>query len=223
MCTNYHVTRAEVEYFVDQAGLDLDLDLPDWKPDIWPDYAAPAVLPAGADAAAELGVYGFWPKFLQPERHDERGRKLQPYATVNGRGEEVGTKRLYAAAWRAGQRCLVPAGYVVEPCWETGKNVWHRIGLADGHPFAVAGIWKRYDTPGGPVLGISMLTVNADGHAVMRRMHRPNDEKRSVVILRPADYDEWLHTSNVDAARAMLQLYPAAELVAEPLLSRPGA
>lgn len=28
------------------------------------------------------------------------------------------------------------------------------------------------------------------------------DEKWSVVILRPADYDEWLHTKNVDAARA---------------------
>ena len=30
----------------------------------------------------------------------------------------------------------------------------------------------------------------------MGRMHRPNDEKRSVVILRPDDYDEWLHSTN---------------------------
>lgn len=35
-----------------------------------------------------------------------------------------------------------------------------------------------------------MLTVSADGHLVMERMHKPNDEKRSVAILRPGDYDE---------------------------------
>lgn len=51
-----------------------------------------------------------------------------------------------------------------------------------------------------------MLTINAEGHdAVMKRMHRPGDEKRSVVILRPGDRDEGLHTSNSDAARAMLK------------------
>lgn len=61
-----------------------------------------------------------------------------------------------------------------------------------------------------------MMTVNADGHAVMGRLHKPGDEKRSVVISRPADYDEWLHTTNVEAARTLLQLYPADNMVAGP-------
>lgn len=61
-----------------------------------------------------------------------------------------------------------------------------------------------------------MVTVNADTHPVMSRMHKPGDEKRSVVILRPDGWDEWLTTSNVDAARAMLQLFPADEMAAEP-------
>ncbi len=63
---------------------------------------------------------------------------------------------------------------------------------------------------------MTMMTVNVDGHAVMGRMHKPGDEKRSVVILRPADYDEWLHTNNVEAARAMLQLFPATRMVKKP-------
>jgi putative SOS response-associated peptidase YedK len=117
MCTTYRATRADVEHVAGQAGVNLAIDFDAWKPDIWPDYVAPAVVPAGDSAAAELGVYGFWPKFLQPERRDAGGRKQQPYSTVNARGEEVGSKRLYAAAWRGGQRCLIPAGYVVEPCW----------------------------------------------------------------------------------------------------------
>lgn len=52
---------------------------------------------------------------------------------------------------------------------------------------------------------MAMLTVNADEPPVMKHMHKPRDEKRSVVILGPDDYDEWLHTKNVDAARSMLQ------------------
>lgn len=58
--------------------------------------------------------------------------------------------------------------------------------------------------------------MNADEHPVMKHMHKPGDEKRSIVILRPADYDEWLHSGNVEAARAMLHLYPADEMMVEP-------
>lgn len=63
---------------------------------------------------------------------------------------------------------------------------------------------------------MAMLTVNADEHPVMKHMHKLGDEKRSVVILRTADYDEWLRTTNLEAARAMLQLYPADEMAVEP-------
>lgn len=47
-------------------------------------------------------------------------------------------------------------------------------------------------------------------------MRRPGDEKHSIVILQPDDREEWLTTSNVEAARAMLRLYPAEAMVAEP-------
>lgn len=50
----------------------------------------------------------------------------------------------------------------------------------------------------------------------MKRMHRPGAEKRSVVILHPDDWEEWLTTPNLEAARAMLQLYPAEDMAAEP-------
>ncbi|MEM5406034.1 SOS response-associated peptidase family protein [Paraburkholderia unamae] len=191
---------------------------PDYeRDDIWPDYPAPALLPEGDGARAVLGIYGFWPKFLQPERRSEAGKKLQPFSTHNSRAEEASVKRLYAPAWRGGHRCLLPASYVVEPEWSTGKNVWHRCGLTGWEPFAVAGLWKRYETPQGPVTGLTMLTGNADSHAVMRHMHRPNEEKRSVIILREQAWDEWLHTTNVEAARSLLQLLPADEMQAEPV------
>lgn len=37
---------------------------------------------------------------------------------------------------------------------------------------------------------MAMLAINADEHAVMNRIHKSGDEKRSVVILPPEDYGE---------------------------------
>ncbi|EMN1928518.1 SOS response-associated peptidase family protein [Burkholderia ambifaria] len=89
--------------------------------------------------------------------------------------------------------------------------------MASRTTMCVAGIWRTLKGPDGAARhAMSMITVNADGHPIMSRMHKPGDEKRSVVILRPDDWEEWLTTSNVEAARAMLQLYPADEMTAEP-------
>lgn len=81
----------------------------------------------------------------------------------------------------------------------------------------VAGIWRTLKGADGVVHHVmSMITVNADDHPIMSRMHKPVDEKRSVVILRPDDWEEWLTTSNVESARTMLQVYPADDMFAEP-------
>lgn len=37
-----------------------------------------------------------------------------------------------------------------------------------------------------------MLTLNADGHPVMRCFQAPNDEMRMVVIFEETDYGRWL-------------------------------
>ena len=50
-----------------------------------------------------------------------------------------------------------------------------------------------------------MLTINADGHEVMKHFHRTEDEKRSIVVLKDAEYQHWLH-ANHDQARQLLNL-----------------
>jgi putative SOS response-associated peptidase YedK len=87
--------------------------------------------------------------------------------------------------------------------------------MASGQPFAIAGLWRAWDEPdGGQSLSFTMLTVNADEHALMRRFHRPGDEKRSVVLLRPEEYGDWLGARSTDEARSFLNLIPAAEMAA---------
>jgi putative SOS response-associated peptidase YedK len=61
-----------------------------------------------------------------------------------------------------------------------------------------------------------MLTINAAEHPLMRRFHKSGAEKRSVVILRPEQYDDWLGCSTTDEARSFLNLFPTNEMAAAP-------
>ncbi|WP_186247427.1 hypothetical protein [Burkholderia gladioli] len=61
--------------------------------------------------------------------------------------------------------------------------------------------------------------MNADEHPVMKRVHRPGDENRSIAILSLEDQDEWLHAKEIDAARTMLSLWPEDGMVAEAMTS----
>lgn len=67
---------------------------------------------------------------------------------------------------------------------------------------------------GAPHYSFSMLTINADAHAIMNKMHKPGEEKRMVVILDPDDYESWLHSTPATASGWMNQ-YPAERLIAD--------
>lgn len=45
------------------------------------------------------------------------------------------------------------------------------------------------------------ITVNAGSHPVMKRFHKPNEEKRMVVFLDPSEYLDWLACPVHDAKR----------------------
>jgi hypothetical protein len=60
-----------------------------------------------------------------------------------------------------------------------------------------------------------MLTINADGHPLMGRMHRPDakrppnmQDKRSVIPIDAEDADLWLHGTIADAS-LLIKLQPA--------------
>lgn len=60
---------------------------------------------------------------------------------------------------------------------------------------------------------MSMLTVNADDHPLMKNFHRPEDEKRMVVVLEKRDFDAWLDPGLV-RPEVMLRCLPSEQLVA---------
>ena len=126
-------------------------------------------------------------------------------STYNARAETVGDKPSFRDAWRRGQLCIIPAEAIYEPSYETGKAVRWRIGQADGKPMGIAGIWERRESDDAlPRWSMAMLTINADNDPVFRRFHKPDDEKRSVVILPREAWGDWLRCKSEAAARAML-------------------
>ena len=204
MCVNYRATDAEV--LESMTGLPT-AGMAHWKDQIWQDYPAP-IIRAGQDGGMELvmATYGMIPKDKMPA-----GFQL---TTMNARSETVGEKRSYSSAWRAAQTCLVPMMGFYEPNWESGDAERWEIGMADGAPFFVAGLWRDWDD--GLRTSFAQLTVSADGHPLMSRFHRPTHEKRSLVIIPRFQGEDWLNAGNSEIARAYLQLYPAELMKAAP-------
>ncbi|MBX9834450.1 MAG: SOS response-associated peptidase [Burkholderiaceae bacterium] len=221
MCTNY-VPSAKAAYLEARLG---ELAVPDVaaltpSAEVYPGYSAPVVLRRGGtnerSAALRLAQFGLVPHWCT----DAAQARDISRKTYNARSETAASKPSFRTAWAARQWVLVPMQCFFEPSWEDaavngGRPTRWRIARADGQPFAVAGLWDRWTDPttGGVQGSFTVLTVNADGHAVMGRMHRPDEEKRMPVIVPPAHYADWLQASPQQAVELM-RAAPAEDLVA---------
>lgn len=155
-----------------------------------------------ASARGGLASYGMVPRNRIPEG-------VRPFDTMNARSETVGQLRSFSSAWKRSQLCLVPMTSFFEPSYETGKAVRWGIGMADQSMFAVAGLWRQWDGVAGVEHSFTQLTINADEHPLMRRFHKPSDEKRALVIMPRDEWDDWLNCTDLEYARAFLRHYPA--------------
>lgn len=214
MCSNYEaVTRRDrlLSFFgVTREGDELPVET-------WPTGLSPFVRLAedgSGNRRVEDGAFGLLPHFAKELAYGRR--------TYNARTETVATLPSFRDAWRRGQRCIVPAESIFEPSYETGKAVRWRIYQPGDVPMGIAGIYTKWrDTETGEELfSFAMLTVNADGHPVMQRFHKPEDEKRMVVILDPSEYDAWLTCPNPDAPKFFRQWMGQLESYAAPLPPR---
>ncbi|APW38428.1 DUF159 family protein [Rhodoferax koreense] len=184
--------------------------LPLWPPTQFPRSPGPFIRRARDDAgySREL-VVGQWaliPWFAKTAK--------LPYSTNNARSEDMEKTASYKQPWARGQRCIIPALDFDEPNWESGKNEWWRFRRADGDPWSLAGLWNTWtDKATGEVHeSYTMLTLNADQHPLMRRMHKPDpklgpdqQDKRSVIPIEMADVDTWL-VGTQEEARVLLRL-----------------
>lgn len=208
MCVNYLPVSRRTLVDTFHAPLETQAS---WPAEAYQDYLAPLIRHDDLGRrVAVVGSYG-----MVPKQHIPQGVKR--FATLNARAETVGQLRSYSGAWKRGQLCLLPMEAFYEPNWETGKHIRYRIGMADKSPFAVAGLYRQWQEDDGQAsFSFTQLTVNADGHPLMKHMHRVDDEKRSLVIVPPGDYDDWLACRDPEAARSFLRLFSASLMEARP-------
>ncbi len=199
MCSNFQPVKRHHANWVKQ-HFDCDLPKDEWRAETYPTYPAPFVYLDNGKPKCELAQFGLVP-------HWATDKKKFGLKTYNARSETVHEKPSYRSAWRERRFGLAIMESFYEPNWETGKAVRWRIKRADGEPVAVASIWERFiDKETGEILfSFSMLTINAEQHEVMKHFHKPEDEKRSIVVLKDTVYREWLY-ANHDQARKLLNL-----------------
>ena len=143
---------------------------------------------------------------------------------INARAETVDEKRSFREAYER-RRCLVLAdGFYEWTATNAGKQPY-RVTLDDGEPFALAGLWERWQPPqkqtgldefgnsepeseADPVETFTIVTT--EPNAVIEPLH-----DRMAVVL-PADSEQrWL---DGDGDRTeLLEPYPAEEMRAYPV------
>lgn len=213
--------KGDVERFIGR--IPLDAWLPGYEATTVGPFQAGLFLRPGPAAGTLHGEIGQWGLIRpgQPQRIDRMpskvpGKQGRPRSTNNARVEGIEKKATFAAVWKAGRRCLVPAAWYQEPNWETGKNIWWHLKRTDGDPWFIAGLWSEWvdHATGEVVPNFTMLTVNCDDHSMLARLHKPDPElpagaqdKRSLVHIDADHWSTWLHGTEQEA-RALLVPQP---------------
>lgn len=207
MCSHYQAPAKPELY---RQSFDVEPPAELGKHDVWPGYPAGFIrrhphADVGDEAVPERealsGLFGMVPHWSQDTKISHH--------TYNARTETVAEKPSFRDAWRKAQHCIIPAEAFFEPDWRSGRAVPTLIARADGQPMGIAGLWSSWRSPKGETVhSYTMLTINADEHALMKMFHKPTDEKRMVVILQEDFYDDWLRATPEQSMGFMRQ-YPA--------------
>jgi putative SOS response-associated peptidase YedK len=179
----------------------------------------------GYECELVVGQWGLIPWFAKEP-------KLK-FPTNNARSEELEQRRPATRirgsveAWPA----LHHPGRQLASTSRTGR-AGRTCGGPSAAPTARRGAWQAYGTTGiDKVAGevhenYTMLTINADAHPLMSRVHRPDpklapdkQDKRSVIPLEADEFDKWLE-GTVEQAKPLMQLAPSTSLMPTQHMSR---
>lgn len=208
MCSNFQsISRQQADWVLHH--FQCELPYTEWPIETYPSYLTPFIRIDGDRPICELARFGLIPAWAANK--PKFGLK-----TYNSRSETVADKPSYRNAWNRSQFGLAIMQSFYEPRYDSDRSVRWRIKRKDSEPMAVASIWERFidRKTNEPVFSFSMLTVNADGHELMKHFHRPDDEKRSIIILDESEYKPWLMTNNKQAKK-FLHLAQAGILTSE--------
>lgn len=182
MCANF--LPASVEALQKIVNKDLPAELSNETSEVFPKGKCPIII-NGEDSEpdvveAEFSLYPDW------------ARQPLSYSTHNARFESVKSLKTYKRAFKKSQFCLVPMQAFYEPYYASGKNVWQSIHRQDNEAFTVPAIYEYNESFDNPIYSFSLLTVDAARNNLMNHFHKPESEKRSIMVIEPEHRDYFL-------------------------------
>jgi putative SOS response-associated peptidase YedK len=162
---------------------------------------AQAVLAVREASAAREAVFLKWGLVPRWAKDPAIGNRL-----INARSETVTEKPSFREAFTR-RRCLVPLDGFYEWSRRGDRKRPFFFHLRDGEPFALAGLWERWEGGGEPLETCTLLTTEAN------ELLAPHHD-RMPVILRPEDYGLWLDAGvrRSDLLRPLFRPYPHEEM-----------
>lgn len=173
----------------------------DYKAEIYPGQSCPILVNYKNHMEwreATFGLIPTWAKDTIIARH-----------TYNARSETVATKPSFRHAWHHNQFALVPVEIFYEPRYIQNKPERWAIERLDKQPFTIAAIYELVEQDGQLIRSMTMLTINADQHPLMRQFHAPTDEKRAIAVIPPELRTSWLNADHATAKELLLELQSA--------------
>lgn len=158
------------------------------------------------------GQFGLVPTWVK----SASDAKLRSTKLAVTRYETMSTATPTRDTWLNAQRCIIPMQAFLEDDWRSGKGVPTRIARVDGKPMGVAGLCEHWVQGDEAITSFTLLTVNANSHALMNRYGQNGNEKRMPAILNEGAYAAWLNAP-LDKAREFMRAYPANLLLANPV------
>jgi len=133
---------------------------------------------------------------------------------INARSETAATKPSFRSAVKY-RRCLLPTDGFYE--WKAiagqKRKQPYYIRMADGQPFAFAGLWEHWEGPDGAAID-SCTILTTEPNEMMADIH-----DRMPVILDPKDFTQWLDPSvqAADVIRPLFRSFATGRMKAFPV------
>lgn len=196
MCANFLAMQA-----AHAALFGMPIPTFDYKAEIYPHYNAPLIFKNVINNNSwewREAVFGLIPKWSLDSKIAKH--------TYNSRTETVAEKPSFKNAWFKSQFCLIPAEKIYEPRYIDHKAQRWAIQREDEMPFTIAALYEIAKIDDQIIRSFSLLTINADNHQLMKQFHKPDDEKRSVVIVPEHLRDDWLGINYKHANELLLDI-----------------
>jgi putative SOS response-associated peptidase YedK len=173
--------------------------------------AALATVPVG-DPAVDLLEWGLLPGWV--EDPDDW------HFPINARAETVAENGAFREAF-AQRPCLVPSSGYYEWTGTPGSTQPYRVCRTDREPFALAGLWERWESDGTQRETVTIVTCEAND--VVESIHH-----RMPLVLAPGEESQWLH-GDVDDRLSLLEppdgsgfeTYPIPKAIDDPTAEGP--